>query len=123
MAVSFKGTPAKILLDLERNRPRGFMRLKRHPHECAGDCSDWRACSVLGAVEVGRAQWARAIGAGTMVKSRSARKTPGKRTDSVWKEFLLLSMFVVLLGAALTATWANGPMPQMKGAWVTQAMR
>jgi len=40
-----------------------------------------------------------------------------------YREYLWVFIFVVLLGAAMTATVSDGPMPQMKGAWVTHAMR
>jgi len=56
-----------------------------------------------------------------MAKFKSARKALRNRT--VWRDFLTLSMLVLLLGAALTATVSDGPMHQMTGAWVTQAMR
>ena len=57
-----------------------------------------------------------------MAKSKGARKLLEKAPLGL-QRVSLLSMFLVPLGAALTATWANGPMPQMKGAWVTQATR
>jgi hypothetical protein len=40
-----------------------------------------------------------------------------------WREFVLLSFFVLLLGAAMTATISDGPLSQMKGSWVTHALR
>jgi hypothetical protein len=40
-----------------------------------------------------------------------------------WREFVLLAMFVMLLGAAMTATISDGPLSHMKGSWVTHAMR
>jgi hypothetical protein len=46
-----------------------------------------------------------------------------KLSQAVWRDFLLLSIFVLLFGAAMTATISDGSMPYMKGAWVTQAMR
>jgi hypothetical protein len=57
-----------------------------------------------------------------MGKYRRARKTL-RRAEAVWSEFLLLSVFVVLFGAALTVTISDGPMSHMKGAWVTHATR
>jgi hypothetical protein len=60
-----------------------------------------------------------------MAKYRRTKKAlrRARGTSSAWREFLLLSMFVMLLGAALTATWSSGSMSEMKGAWVAQAMR
>ena len=74
-----------------------------------------------GGMENRRAQPRNSNGAGTMAKFRSARKALRNRT--IWRDFVMLSMFVLLFGAALTATVSDGPMHQMKGAWVTQAMR
>jgi hypothetical protein len=44
-------------------------------------------------------------------------------SKATWQDFLLLSAFVLLFGAAMTATISDGSMPYMKGAWVTQATR
>lgn len=59
-----------------------------------------------------------------MAKS-SAKRTfrRVKLSMSAWRQFLLLSMFVSLLGAAITANVSDGSMTYMKGAWATQAMR
>ena len=40
-----------------------------------------------------------------------------------YRDYLWVSVFVILLGAAMTATVSDGPLSQMKGAWITQAMR
>jgi hypothetical protein len=55
-----------------------------------------------------------------MAKFKSAREALRNRT--VWRDFFMLSMFVLLFGAALTAT-VSEPMHQMRGVWVAQAMR
>ena len=40
-----------------------------------------------------------------------------------WRDCIWLSVFVMLLGAAMTATVSDGSLSYMKGAWMTQAMR
>lgn len=40
-----------------------------------------------------------------------------------WREYLYATVFLSLFGAGCVATISNGSMPQMKGAWVAQAMR
>jgi hypothetical protein len=40
-----------------------------------------------------------------------------------WRDYLLLTVFLALLGAAGAATIADGPLSNMKGAWVSQAIR
>ncbi len=72
-------------------------------------------------MEVRRAWLRNPNGAGTMAKFKSARKALRNRT--VWRDFFMLSMFVMLFGAALTATVSDGSLHQMKGTWVTQAIR
>lgn len=59
-----------------------------------------------------------------MARSR-AKRAFRKAMMSKWalKNFFLLSAFLLLFGAAMTATISDGSMPYMKGAWVTQAMR
>jgi hypothetical protein len=73
-------------------------------------------------VGIGRAQSVNQFGAGKMGKYRRARKAL-RRAKVVWSEFLLLSVFVVLFGAALTVNISDGPMFHMKGAWITHAMQ
>jgi|tagenome__1003787_1003787.scaffolds.fasta_scaffold20746554_4 hypothetical protein len=58
-----------------------------------------------------------------MAKFKRNRKALREGTDKLWRDFLVLSVFVVLFGAALIGTMGSGSMPQMKGAWVAQAMR
>ena len=52
---------------------------------------------------------------------RIFRKAKISKAD--WQNFSLLSAFVLLIGAAMTATISDGSMPYMKGAWMTQAVR
>jgi hypothetical protein len=40
-----------------------------------------------------------------------------------WRDYLLITVFLALLGAASAATIADGPMSNMKGAWLSQAIR
>jgi hypothetical protein len=40
-----------------------------------------------------------------------------------WREFIVLTTFALLFGAAMVANVTNGPLPHLRGAWVTQAMR
>lgn len=40
-----------------------------------------------------------------------------------WREFLVLTIFVLLFGAALIANVSDGSLSHLRGAWVTQAMR
>jgi hypothetical protein len=40
-----------------------------------------------------------------------------------WRDYLFMTVFLVLLGAAGAATVQDGPLPNMKGAWVSQAIR
>jgi hypothetical protein len=40
-----------------------------------------------------------------------------------WRDYLLLTVFLALLGAAGAATIADGPLSNMKGGWVSQAIR
>jgi len=40
-----------------------------------------------------------------------------------WREFMVLTMFALLFGAAMVANVTDDPLPQLRGAWVTQAMR
>jgi ABC-type microcin C transport system permease subunit YejE len=56
-----------------------------------------------------------------MAKFKNRRKALRNRT--VWRDFFMLSIFVMLFGAALTAIVSDGPLHQMKGAWVAQAIR
>jgi hypothetical protein len=59
-----------------------------------------------------------------MAKSRVKRIIRrAKLSQKAWQDFLLLSAFVLLFGAAMTVSISHGSMPYMKGAWVTQAMR
>jgi hypothetical protein len=58
-----------------------------------------------------------------MAKFKRNRKAFRDGTAKLWRDFLVVSVFVVLFGAALMGTMGNGSMPQMKGAWVAQAMR
>jgi hypothetical protein len=43
--------------------------------------------------------------------------------EMTYRDYLWVSLFVILLGTAMTATVSDGPMSHMKGAWVTHAMR
>jgi hypothetical protein len=64
------------------------------------------------------------IGANTMAKSYAKgifRRA--KLIMAAWQQFLLLSMFVSLFGAAIAANISDSSMTYMKGAWATQAMR
>ena len=56
-----------------------------------------------------------------MVISRRVKQITRRaaKLQMAWQEFLLLS-FLVSFGFALTATVADGPMPQMKGAWLAK---
>jgi ABC-type microcin C transport system permease subunit YejE len=56
-----------------------------------------------------------------MAKFKNSRKA--LRNRIVRRDFFVLSMFVMLFGAALTAIVSDGPLHQMKGAWVAQAIR
>jgi hypothetical protein len=40
-----------------------------------------------------------------------------------WRELLGLSLAVLLFGAAMIANVSESPMPQVRGAWVAQALR
>jgi hypothetical protein len=40
-----------------------------------------------------------------------------------WREFMVLTIFVLLFGAALLANVSDGSLSRVRGAWVTQAMR
>jgi hypothetical protein len=40
-----------------------------------------------------------------------------------WREYLFVTLFLALLGAASAATVAEGPLSNMKGAWVSRAIR
>jgi hypothetical protein len=40
-----------------------------------------------------------------------------------WREFIVLAIFVLLFGAAMIANVSEGSLSQVRGAWVTQAMR
>jgi hypothetical protein len=40
-----------------------------------------------------------------------------------WREFVMLTMFVLLFGAAMVANVTDGRLNQLRGAWVAQAMR
>jgi hypothetical protein len=42
---------------------------------------------------------------------------------ATWRNYLCFSAFLVLFGAAIVVTVNSGPFPNMKGAWVGQAMR
>jgi hypothetical protein len=42
---------------------------------------------------------------------------------SNWREFIVLTIFVLLFGAALIANLSDGSLSHVRGAWVTQAMR
>ena len=42
---------------------------------------------------------------------------------SNWREFIVLTIFVLLFGAALIANLSDGSLSRVRGAWVTQAMR
>lgn len=72
-------------------------------------------------VEVRRAWPRNPNGAGTMAKCKNRRKA--LRNHTVGRDFFMLSMFVMLFGAALTVTVSDGPLHQMRGAWVAQATR
>jgi len=55
-----------------------------------------------------------------MAKFKNSRKALRNRT--LRRDFFMLSMFVMLFGAALTATVSDGRLHQMKGAWVAEAI-
>ena len=59
---------------------------------------------------------------GPMVISRRAKQITRRaaKLQMAWQEFFLLSFFLVSLGFALTATVADGPMSQKKGAWLAK---
>ncbi len=40
-----------------------------------------------------------------------------------WRELVWLVVFVLLFGAAMVANLSDSSMPQVRGAWVAQAMR
>jgi hypothetical protein len=40
-----------------------------------------------------------------------------------WRDYLFITVFLMLLGAAGAATVLDGPLPTMKGAWVSRAIR
>jgi hypothetical protein len=40
-----------------------------------------------------------------------------------WREFIVLAIFVLLFGAAVIANVSDGSLSQVRGAWLTQAMR
>jgi hypothetical protein len=40
-----------------------------------------------------------------------------------WREFLGFTMFALLFGAAIVANVTDGPLPQLRGAWATHAIR
>jgi hypothetical protein len=40
-----------------------------------------------------------------------------------WREFVLLSLFMMLLGAAMTANLSDGHLSNMKGSWIVHALR
>jgi hypothetical protein len=40
-----------------------------------------------------------------------------------WRDLIGLSLFLLLLGAGMVANLSDSSMPQIRGAWVTQAMR
>jgi hypothetical protein len=40
-----------------------------------------------------------------------------------WREFMVLTTFALLFGAAIVANVTDGRLHQLRGAWVAQAMR
>ena len=40
-----------------------------------------------------------------------------------WRDLVVLTFLVLLLGAAMTANVSDGPMREHRGSWVTHAMR
>jgi hypothetical protein len=40
-----------------------------------------------------------------------------------WRDLIGLSLFLLLLGAGIVANLSDSSMPQIRGAWVAQAMR
>ncbi|HWO37692.1 MAG TPA: hypothetical protein VNO32_53640 [Candidatus Acidoferrum sp.] len=40
-----------------------------------------------------------------------------------WREFIVLAIFVLRFGAAVIANVSDGSLSQVRGAWLTQAMR
>jgi hypothetical protein len=45
------------------------------------------------------------------------------KINVTWRDYLLMTAFVFLFGAASVATVRDGLLSHMGGAWITQAMR